>query len=88
MVRRLHKYLLSHKHDMLFARCLLMIYGFLSEPTSALDAQSSVAVEEYIVDLLKSTDSNLKAAVWITHSEEQAKRVGTRFLRIANGTIQ
>lgn len=65
-----------------------MIYGFLSEPTSALDAQSSVAVEEYIVDLLKSTDSNLKAAVWITHSEEQAKRVGTRFLRIANGTIQ
>ncbi|KAK7693701.1 hypothetical protein QCA50_003272 [Cerrena zonata] len=60
----------------------------LDEPTSALDAQSSAAVEDYIIQSLKSADSNLKAAVWITHSEEQGKRVGSRFLRIANGTAQ
>ncbi|CAL1705036.1 unnamed protein product [Somion occarium] len=60
----------------------------LDEPTSALDAQTSITVENYLTQLTKSPDSNLKAAVWITHSPDQSKRVGTRFLRIADGTLR
>ncbi|KAE9396063.1 P-loop containing nucleoside triphosphate hydrolase protein [Gymnopus androsaceus JB14] len=48
----------------------------LDEPTSALDNESYV---------LKSSESLLKAIVWITHSPEQASRVGTRFLQFADG---
>ncbi|KAI6099876.1 P-loop containing nucleoside triphosphate hydrolase protein [Pisolithus croceorrhizus] len=46
----------------------------LDEPTSALDPYSTT--------LLRSTESELKAIIWITHSEEQARRVGTRFLQV------
>ncbi|KAH7926322.1 P-loop containing nucleoside triphosphate hydrolase protein [Leucogyrophana mollusca] len=55
----------------------------LDEPTSALDPTSSSQVEQFILDELKSSESRLKAVVWITHSEEQGRRVGTRFLRIS-----
>lgn len=55
----------------------------LDEPTSALDQHSTTLVEEYILNDLKSQQSGLKAIVWITHSEEQARRVGNRFLRIS-----
>ncbi|KAI0082792.1 P-loop containing nucleoside triphosphate hydrolase protein [Panus rudis PR-1116 ss-1] len=60
----------------------------LDEPTSALDAQTSANVEKYLTDTVRSPDGRLKAVVWITHSEEQGRRVGTRFLRIANGTVK
>ncbi|KAG2034910.1 P-loop containing nucleoside triphosphate hydrolase protein [Suillus americanus] len=56
----------------------------LDEPTSALDHQSTKLVEEFILNDLKSPQNGLKAVVWITHSEEQARRVGTRFLRISS----
>ncbi|KAI0818532.1 P-loop containing nucleoside triphosphate hydrolase protein [Irpex lacteus] len=59
----------------------------LDEPTSALDAGTSETVEKYIIDKVKSTDGTLKAVVWITHSADQAKRVGTRFLRVTAGGI-
>ncbi|KAG1891047.1 P-loop containing nucleoside triphosphate hydrolase protein [Suillus subluteus] len=55
----------------------------LDEPTSALDHQSTKLVEEFILNDLRSPQNGLKAIVWITHSEEQARRVGTRFLRIS-----
>ncbi|KII88496.1 hypothetical protein PLICRDRAFT_176078 [Plicaturopsis crispa FD-325 SS-3] len=54
----------------------------LDEPTSALDPESSAAVEKYIASEIKREDSTLKAVVWITHSEEQGRRVGTRFLHV------
>ncbi|KAI6028425.1 P-loop containing nucleoside triphosphate hydrolase protein [Pisolithus orientalis] len=54
----------------------------LDEPTSALDPHSTTLVERFISDELKSAESGLKAAIWITHSEEQGRRVGTRFLHI------
>ncbi|KAG2134426.1 P-loop containing nucleoside triphosphate hydrolase protein [Suillus bovinus] len=55
----------------------------LDEPTSALDHHSTELVEQYILNALRSPQNGLKAIVWITHSEEQARRVGTRFLRIS-----
>ncbi|KAI0273640.1 P-loop containing nucleoside triphosphate hydrolase protein, partial [Gloeopeniophorella convolvens] len=53
----------------------------LDEPTSALDAETSAMVERTLVEEVRA-DSALKAVVWITHSEEQAARVGTRFLQL------
>ncbi|KZV90261.1 P-loop containing nucleoside triphosphate hydrolase protein [Exidia glandulosa HHB12029] len=52
----------------------------LDEPTSALDQESSVLVETHLLELIRSPESGLKAIFWITHSEDQARRVGTRFL--------
>ncbi|EPQ58104.1 P-loop containing nucleoside triphosphate hydrolase protein [Gloeophyllum trabeum ATCC 11539] len=60
----------------------------LDEPTSALDPQSSNSVETYLTSELKSPDSTLKAIVWITHSEEQGRRVGTRFVEITPDGIR
>ncbi|OBZ69074.1 Mitochondrial import receptor subunit TOM40 [Grifola frondosa] len=60
----------------------------LDEPTSALDAESSSTVEKRLISDLKSPDTNLKALVWITHSPEQGRRVGTRFLRVSSGGVQ
>lgn len=56
---------------------------FLLEPTSALDPESSAMVENFLVQEIKAADRELKALIWITHSEEQARRVGTRFLVFA-----
>ncbi|KAF8921284.1 P-loop containing nucleoside triphosphate hydrolase protein [Mucidula mucida] len=58
----------------------------LDEPTSALDQRSSSSVEQTLLDELRSEESSLKVIVWITHSEEQASRVGTRFIRVEGGT--
>lgn len=60
----------------------------LDEPTSALDPQSSDLVEQTLASELRSSDSVLKAMVWITHSEEQAHRVGTRHLHISSAGCQ
>ncbi|OAX44680.1 P-loop containing nucleoside triphosphate hydrolase protein [Rhizopogon vinicolor AM-OR11-026] len=61
----------------------------LDEPTSALDDHSTKLVEEFILHELRSPESALKAIVWITHSEEQARRVGTRFIRVsASGCVE
>ncbi|KAF5365660.1 hypothetical protein D9758_003332 [Tetrapyrgos nigripes] len=58
----------------------------LDEPTSALDRESCLLVERFILDNLKSPETDLKAIVWITHSVEQAERVGTRFLQVSGGS--
>ncbi|KAF9482767.1 P-loop containing nucleoside triphosphate hydrolase protein [Pholiota conissans] len=57
----------------------------LDEPTSALDAETSLLVEEYILDRIHAANSTLKALIWITHSAEQSKRVGTRFIHLSAG---
>ena len=56
-----------------------------AEPTSALDSESSLKVEEYIKQMISDPTSPTRAVVWITHSPEQGKRVGTRFITVANG---
>ncbi|KAJ3827963.1 P-loop containing nucleoside triphosphate hydrolase protein [Lentinula raphanica] len=58
----------------------------LDEPTSALDQDSCLQVERQILDTLNSSESPLKAIVWITHSPEQANRVGTRCLQFSSGS--
>ncbi|KAN0133775.1 ABC transporter [Lactarius tabidus] len=55
----------------------------LDEPTSALDPASSAMVEKALVEEVKDAASVLKAIVWVTHSDEQAGRVGTRFLHLS-----
>lgn len=52
-----------------------------------MDAATSETVENYIINEVKNKDGVLKAVVWITHSPEQGKRVGTRFLRVTAGGI-
>jgi len=57
----------------------------LDEPTSALDAESCAAVERLLNSELRASESALKAIVWITHSEEQGRRVATRHLNLSAG---
>jgi ABC-type iron transport system FetAB ATPase subunit len=45
-------------------------------------------VEETILDEIKDEGRVLRAVVWITHSEEQAHRVGTRFLHVTSEGIE
>lgn len=72
-------------HDFFF--CFQVVYHRKSEPTSALDAVTSNIVEKHLLDEIKDTSGTLKAIVWITHSSDQGKRVGTRFLRVTAGGI-
>ena len=42
-------------------------------------------VENFLVDLVRTRKSSLKAIVWITHSPEQSRRVGNRFIHLFAG---
>ena len=55
------------------------------EPTSALDPDTALAVEKYTLSALHKPESTVKAIIWITHSEEQGQRVGTRYITISGG---
>ncbi|TFK76430.1 P-loop containing nucleoside triphosphate hydrolase protein [Pluteus cervinus] len=57
----------------------------LDEPTSALDPESSGLVERLITERVRGSHASLKAVIWITHSEEQGQRVGTRFCQLTAG---
>ncbi|EIM90026.1 P-loop containing nucleoside triphosphate hydrolase protein, partial [Stereum hirsutum FP-91666 SS1] len=54
----------------------------LDEPTSALDATTSELVEKTLVNGIHNPETNLKAIIWITHSEEQSQRVATRTIQL------
>ena len=70
--------LLNHSHQ-------TPIIGRDLEPTSALDPETMLAVENYTLSMLRKPENAVKAIVWITHSEEQGQRVGTRFITLAGG---
>jgi putative ABC transport system ATP-binding protein len=58
----------------------------LDEPTAALDADATAAVEMLVRDWLgESPDS--RATVWVTHAENQARRVAQRTIQIEGGRI-
>jgi len=57
----------------------------LDEPTSALDSETASLVENYLVERVNRKDACLKAIIWITHSSEQGRRVGTRFIHLTGG---
>lgn len=61
--------------------CLFALFC-LTEPTSALDATTSELVEKTLVNEVQNPEKNLKAIIWITHSEEQSQRVATRTIQL------
>lgn len=67
------------------APILCCLLSAVLEPTSALDPETTLAVEMYTLSMLSKSESTVKAIIWITHSEEQGNRVGTRFITIAGG---
>lgn len=56
------------------------------EPTSALDSETALRVEEFLTNRVNSELTKLRALVWITHSPEQGRRIGTRFVQFSGGT--
>ncbi|KAG9019643.1 hypothetical protein FRB90_011989 [Tulasnella sp. 427] len=56
----------------------------LDEPTSALDASTAHTVETHLASLPESSESSIKAILWITHSEEQTKKAN-RLIKVAGG---
>ncbi|KAG8881616.1 hypothetical protein FRB98_004232 [Tulasnella sp. 332] len=59
----------------------------LDEPTSALDATTVKTVETHLCSLPGSTDSSIKAIIWITHSDDQTHRA-TRLIHVGDGGIK
>ncbi|KAG8954640.1 hypothetical protein FRC04_011073 [Tulasnella sp. 424] len=66
-----------------YAQCLR---SYSTEPTSALDSTTAHIVETHLASLPESSDSSIKAILWITHSEEQTKKA-TRLIKVA-GAIE
>lgn len=60
----------------------ILTLSCLLEPTSALDATTSELVEKTLVNGIHNPETNLKAIIWITHSEEQSQRVATRTIQL------
>ncbi len=55
----------------------------LDEPTAALDQAAIQAVESLLLDCMKDG----LAIVWVTHSEEQARRIGNRRVEVRAGQL-
>lgn len=57
----------------------------LDEPTSSLDSEATVKIEKTIKRLVAEDGIQ---AIWVTHHEDQAKRLGKNSARIENGVIK
>jgi len=57
----------------------------LDEPTAALDAAAAAAVERLIADWLD--DDRERAMIWVSHNDEQARRVGRTIVRMDAGRV-
>jgi putative ABC transport system ATP-binding protein len=58
----------------------------LDEPTAAMDAKSASVVEKWI-ERWVSDKSQQRAAIWVSHDDQQISRVTTRVLRINQGRL-
>ncbi|MFJ4347666.1 ATP-binding cassette domain-containing protein [Pseudomonas sp. NPDC089401] len=56
------------------------------EPTSALDPQSVAAVETLVMNWF-TDHPQARACLWVTHDPAQARRIGTRTLRMQQGCL-
>ncbi|WP_235610756.1 ABC transporter ATP-binding protein [Bordetella sp. H567] len=56
----------------------------LDEPTAALDAQTTLRVEQEIQGCMRDG----AAVLWVTHSAEQARRVATHCWRLHQGLLE
>jgi putative ABC transport system ATP-binding protein len=59
----------------------------LDEPTAALDAGATDAVETLVRDW-RAESPGSRATVWVTHAADQSQRVATRTMRIDRGRIR
>jgi putative ABC transport system ATP-binding protein len=58
----------------------------LDEPTASLDPASTRDIEALIDEWLQRNDT--RAAIWVSHNDEQARRVGRRHLLMNAGVLQ
>lgn len=56
----------------------------LDEPTSALDPIATHNIEESLLKLRENTDLTM---IWVSHSIEQARRIGSRVLLLDEGQV-
>ncbi len=59
----------------------------LDEPTAALDADATLAVER-LIDVWMRQDDTARATVWVSHDQQQAARVSTKMLALQQGRLQ
>jgi ABC-type iron transport system FetAB ATPase subunit len=45
-------------------------------------------VEDTLINEINNPDAALKAILWITHSDDQAERVGTRFFHLTPNGVE
>ena len=57
----------------------------LDEPTANLDEKSSVVVEKRLLDYIAEKSA---PTLWVTHSKEQARRVGNRILEMKDRSLR
>ncbi len=58
----------------------------LDEPTASLDATAAEAVERIVANWLDARPAE-RATVWVSHNQDQARRVSNRMLRVANAAV-
>jgi putative ABC transport system ATP-binding protein len=58
----------------------------LDEPTASLDATAAEAVERIIADWLDQRPAE-RATVWVSHNQDQGRRVSNRLIRVAHATV-
>jgi ABC-type iron transport system FetAB ATPase subunit len=56
----------------------------LDEPTASLDPVATIAVEQLIMAYCQGRQA---AVIWVSHSVDQARRVGQRYFRIEQGRL-
>ena len=59
----------------------------LDEPTAALDAEATAAVEKLLADWLAELTAE-RTTIWVTHDQQQAQRVARRLLHLRDGRLQ
>jgi putative ABC transport system ATP-binding protein len=60
----------------------------LDEPTAALDPESTLQIEALVLGWASARNQAGEAAtMWISHDPAQARRIGTRHLRVVAGTL-
>ncbi len=58
----------------------------LDEPTTAMDAKSSAVVENWIANWLSNREAQ-RAAVWVSHDDQQIGRVTNRIYQVSQGCV-
>nr|VFK36905.1 MAG: putative ABC transport system ATP-binding protein [Candidatus Kentron sp. SD]VFK40542.1 MAG: putative ABC transport system ATP-binding protein [Candidatus Kentron sp. SD] len=59
----------------------------LDEPTTALDREAVEMAESLVTTWFKGQPETLRATVWVTHDQEQIRRVSTSSLHIRGGKL-